>query len=557
MESRILNKHLACSEDVTNIAQANTPIHRLPPELLATVFLLQKTFYWPNGTRIPWLTVSQVCRRWMDVAYETATLWSSISISRHLPPHIVEKSLQLSKSAPLDIKLHMFEDEQQMNPPLEDAVCRIRCFRAVISVHNWEILRTLFTSPAPLLESLSLHLTQPYHNNYYRRLDDLFSGITQQLRYLSVSGCAVDFGSSFLANLTILEISNPKPQLGALDLLAALHKLPRLKSLRVSNVFQSDMEDNPIHMPIPRSTKVVKLSSLGLLSIYGLSYAQDLDFLSYLSFPSTTILLFSSGYPHEYHDPLVAISDFWKIHASARQNFGNFAPTRIDLSPLYGRLKLDIWDNQKLLCAFKLDNYADDEEEARYVISDDPEIKELFSRLSFLSVTEFSTNCYVSPFAWPIISSSFPNLQCLSVEEVTEEATVIQAIIDDYKSKSSLLPNLKPIFPRLRSLSIAKAQFDDDCKKCLIQALKCQKARSSSLNYLKLDECFGVDEKLVVSLREVEGLDVDWCAWSAEGRGAMNLINDEHKKAQDHGEIDLRRVKGFDSISACYYMDTW
>ncbi|TFK61997.1 hypothetical protein BDN72DRAFT_964832 [Pluteus cervinus] len=545
MEPRMLRNHIG---HPTYTIQADAPIHRLPPELLSSVFLLQRTPYWSKSMGIPWLTVTQVCRRWRDIAYECATLWSYILALDQFPPHIIEKSLQLSKSAPLDLKLHLFDE--LVLPLMGEAVSRIRRLHVVLPTRNWEILQTFFASPAPLFESLSLHL--PTTTSNPRRLDSLFSGITQRLRHLSISGCGVDFNASFLTNLTILEIRDPEPQFTAPEFLSVLPKFPHLRSLRVSNILELGTDGDPdTYAPIPPNTKIVELSLLDLLSIHGSCYAQDINLLSYLSVPPTTTLLFSSGYPHQYGDPFASIPDLLKVQSSGPHKSGDFAPTKIDISPLYGRLKLHMWNSQKPLCAFKLD-FLDDNR--RFLISDETASKYLFSVPSLSSITEFSTNCFVTPFAWPIISSCLPQLQRLVVEGGTWVATILQVIINDEKSGGSLPSNWVPIFPRLRSLVVEKTEFDDDCNRYLVPALQRRKEVSCGLVYLRIHDCLGVDERLMESLKEVEMLSFEW---SIEIRGDDSEDEDESleaRKEQDDGELDLRDLT---TRYEDYYVDTW
>ncbi|TFK67927.1 hypothetical protein BDN72DRAFT_68110 [Pluteus cervinus] len=317
--------------------QTGTPIHRLSPELLTGVFLHLRRVWEPIGTRgkkAPWLKLTQVCKRWKNIAYESATLWSHIS--GFYPPHIIEQWFRLSKSTPLTItNLCLSIDNVTVETKVKSAMSRVRRLGIFASIKNRNQLRSLLSSTAPILESLALSFTPNYATGDSQALDGLFSGIPPPLRQLSIKGCGLGSNSAFLTNLTILEIREPQPRFSAPNLLSILRELSLLTCLRMSNVLQCnhDHDEGWSFTPIPTETGVVELPSLEFLSIHGPCYAQDLDFLSHLSLPPTIILLFSSGFPYGYDHPVTAISDFLKVHASARQGSVDLAPTRVDLSP--------------------------------------------------------------------------------------------------------------------------------------------------------------------------------------------------------------------------------
>ncbi len=64
-------------------------------------------------------------------------------------------------------------------------------------------------SPAPLLESLSIHLLGPEGDEDFGYMNSLRAGITPQLRHPSLNGCGVDLSTVTLTQWTILEIDNP------------------------------------------------------------------------------------------------------------------------------------------------------------------------------------------------------------------------------------------------------------------------------------------------------------------------------------------------------------
>ncbi|TFK67951.1 hypothetical protein BDN72DRAFT_960627 [Pluteus cervinus] len=428
-------------------------------------------------------------------------------------------------------------------------ISRVHRLKIPSGVAPWPELCSLLSRPAPMLESLSLELMKTYDEEAVSRsLDNLFSGTTPRLRHLSIEHCHP--GSLLLScsNLTILEIRNPTPQYSVSTFLSVLRNLPRLIALHMACTLQPpekyDQHPGPTYNPVPGQTRVVSLPSLAFFSFYGLCFAQDLDFLSHLSFPSSTILLFASGYPYHYDSPYAAVTDFLNIYLPLRQ--GSTNPTKIDLLSECARLRLNFWDGDKMLCGLKLDSEGGSGGD-RHWVPDDPDVTEMFSLLSFSSVIEFSTSCYIVPALWPAVSSTFPALKYISIEELHfeehgEVAPILTAIIDDYQSKP---PSLwTPILPRLRHLSLKEVAFDDDCRKHLIKALRSRGRSSSRLETFRIEECRGVNEEFIDELDKVEGLSVHWIKRERGSDDAEYDVENEWESYMWHnengeGELDI------------------
>ncbi|KAI0322112.1 hypothetical protein OF83DRAFT_1036610, partial [Amylostereum chailletii] len=94
------------------------PIARLPPEVLAHVFLLladMEPHFYPDPADFPrltyrdesfelqpcfgWIRVTHVCFHWREVALAHAHLWSNVTFS--LGPDWAQEFLQRSKQAPV------------------------------------------------------------------------------------------------------------------------------------------------------------------------------------------------------------------------------------------------------------------------------------------------------------------------------------------------------------------------------------------------------------------------------------------------------------------------
>ncbi|TFK67955.1 hypothetical protein BDN72DRAFT_879332 [Pluteus cervinus] len=551
METRRLSE---CLEATHGIIHANlfqfSPIFRLPPELLTTIFVYLRRVSinaYPSdrkGSCAPWMVVTEVCRHWRDIAHESVILWSRIPCYYSRP--IIRKCLKLSRSAPL-VFIHGCRSSDEIHPSLKDpaVVSRLRCLDVDMSVPNSSLQESCFllSSGAPLLESLAINLNRYHLQNEPRYLDNLWARTMPRLRNLSFRECEVNLTSPLLTDLTILEIRNPQPKLNGMEFLSALRGLPSLISLRVASLFQlpEDYQVNPNYTPISaQELPVVELPSVKVLSIYGSCYAQDLDLLSRLSFPPTTILLFSSGYPFHHRSPIAAVSDFLQVHASARLYFGAFTPTKVELMTFFGRLKLNLMYDQKTLCAFKLDSGGDTRYQ-RHEITSGPDLDEILSYLSFPTLSYFSTSCYVVPSAWPGISSRLPGLKHLSIEGICrlEVETLFETLIDDSQTRS--LGSWTPIFPSLRTLHLQDIAVDDKFKENLVQALRDRKEAGSGLEKIGVDGCDRIEDAFLDSLGVVEGLTATRCVCDDLSEDERDLYN-QFAEELDEGEISRSDV---------------
>ncbi|KAF9232496.1 hypothetical protein BU15DRAFT_81183 [Melanogaster broomeanus] len=87
-----------------------SPVCRLPPDVLATIFLYQAYSFYRDprysGTwgAPPWANVSYICRHWRDVALNTSSLWSFLFVS---PARWTEELLSRTKMLPVRIRINV------------------------------------------------------------------------------------------------------------------------------------------------------------------------------------------------------------------------------------------------------------------------------------------------------------------------------------------------------------------------------------------------------------------------------------------------------------------
>lgn len=162
--------------------QASThpsPIHRLPAELLQTIFLslflplmkkhLRKSQ--PSGKShiyptLP-LLLAHVCVSWRAVAYATPELWSSVEIEiadddflQHPPSKILEDWLSRSGTSPITISFYALSDYSDNKACLETLALFSKRWVDVYFRMKGELLETftsLHSSDIPLLQAFDIH----------------------------------------------------------------------------------------------------------------------------------------------------------------------------------------------------------------------------------------------------------------------------------------------------------------------------------------------------------------------------------------------------------------
>lgn len=157
-----------------------SPIHRLPPELLNHVFSFDDCTADTFPTPFAW-TVAHVCGYWRRVALNTPRLWSTIVLdlsSFHVFRHRLNSRLQLldtylvlSKSAPLDFVIAL------PSPRLDMGVCNSVLKRLCFHARRWR--RAFFFTPTDVLMPW-IHLIQ---------------GNTPNLQSLGIGSITKDIGS--------------------------------------------------------------------------------------------------------------------------------------------------------------------------------------------------------------------------------------------------------------------------------------------------------------------------------------------------------------------------
>ncbi|TFK63440.1 hypothetical protein BDN72DRAFT_847604 [Pluteus cervinus] len=509
-----------------------TPVYRLPPEIFTYIFSYVQDVpgqaLCHRNRSCDWLVVASVSQHWRNTALRSPTLW--VNIRGDYSKHIVELWLQRSKAAPLSIGfIHNIEHGEFFWTSL----FRIRELKLSINPSAWNYFWSKLSSPAPLLESLSLFVSgtsQPH----LTISPSAFAGTTPRLRRLELTGCTLDPDSPICKDLTTLELScyGPIPRIGGTELLTLLQKLPRLTSLNLFLVLRDDatLASSDFH--------VVSLPYLASLSILGSSSIQDFDLISHLSFPATTALQLSTDTRSE--DPIATLSDFLGVYNSARR------PEPADSSPNILRsadlqcgshdLKLLIrtriegseLESVTNLLEFKL--LGPGQWTSPLEISYNPGTVTLLSALHLSTLTSFTTNCDIDVETWTNVFGTLRKLKHISVCEVYS-FSVLSAIMYDFQrymihiEKSNKIPSRPPsenpsastlydwtpIFPQVEHIEVEETDFPDNILH-LMDALRARKIAGKGIKKLGITTCGNVNRAKLVNLEDSVD-DIVWDGW--------------------------------------------
>ncbi|KAF9232497.1 hypothetical protein BU15DRAFT_81184 [Melanogaster broomeanus] len=196
---------------------ALSPVSRLPPEVLANIFLYQAhSFYQDHGYSHtsgapPWANVSYTCHHWRNVALSCPSLWSFLFVSS---PRWTEELLSRTKMVPLRIRVDVgcsTQEEMMFFEKVTTDVTRIQDLSLKFPRSLAEGFFSKLSTPAPLLHTLQ----------------------TPALRTLELYRCHISWSSPTLTSLTILRLRDialsSRPTIT--ELLAMLRHIPDLAHL--------------------------------------------------------------------------------------------------------------------------------------------------------------------------------------------------------------------------------------------------------------------------------------------------------------------------------------
>jgi hypothetical protein len=213
------------------------PISSLPTEIITDIILLASAKR--DGFGLEWLNVAHVCRQWRDIALNKRLFWSHIDFTNLTLAGLAE-ILARAKEAPLHLEAkvvsHSWDEARYsaFGKELQAHVSHIRHLDIgrIGGPVLWTALQhTLFASPAPILEHLSLSYPFPGWMLFLPK--DIFEGTTPRLSFLQLFGINISWKSPLLRGLRYLQIYelNKENKLRVADWLDALEEMPQLKQL--------------------------------------------------------------------------------------------------------------------------------------------------------------------------------------------------------------------------------------------------------------------------------------------------------------------------------------
>ncbi|KAF8312349.1 hypothetical protein DL93DRAFT_2082211 [Clavulina sp. PMI_390] len=287
-----------------NQSRRLTPINRLPPELLCAIFILGQEAQDEELSQeiddddeshasleiesVPFsVTVSHVCRKWRNMAIDTAQLWTKLDFSEGPPYRWSKMLLERSKTAPLNIVLSLSDSDNKsgidtvMNMIVPHHSGRVETLGInAISLNqiNWILSRFIFDSNVvpPIID---LSLTEAEASSELvaisvdkanlPKLGQMIAGI----RRLALSGVQLPWHSPAFSNLTHLTLENTSMDVENAcptedQFMGILKASPKLQSLTMRDTaIKADVEDHPEWSFKRKPMRMDALTSLGIHSL--------------------------------------------------------------------------------------------------------------------------------------------------------------------------------------------------------------------------------------------------------------------------------------------------
>ena len=274
--------------------QCPSPIHRLPCELLASIFAMG---VFPSEEEDPLMlpTLMLVSRYWHDIAINTPILWSKIRIGNHNSVEKAARMLARSKSVPLDISIN-FNDRYNRQGSILDVLTRSMNLLAP-SIRRWKSFHlnvpnrlqantalSRCVSEAPLLKVFTVHVFHSMQEDAVSQPPkSLFGGSTPALETCSLKSFHLGWGHSILRNLQVIKFdgywNGSDPSTGVI--LGILRACPNVHELTLRNL--SDVSES---RATGSSTDLIHLPHLTKISLYYSGSNRTLAVLDRISFPA-------------------------------------------------------------------------------------------------------------------------------------------------------------------------------------------------------------------------------------------------------------------------------
>ncbi|KAI0061857.1 hypothetical protein BV25DRAFT_1826141 [Artomyces pyxidatus] len=313
-------------------------VHRLPPEITALVF----SFYVDETRRqlrskhaLGWIVITHVCRRWRQIALESAGLWQRVTFG--IGDEWAEEMYRRSKGTILEVKTRSALTERQHNLVAKHLHrTKLLSLRAHPDSPPPSLLLSS-DNPAPILETLEIE--DPIRPEPAVLPLNRFGAFSPNLRHVTICTRAINlpWTSTLLTGLVTLKMrstghkdmaTTPSPSLN--QVLSALKRMKALESLELAG----DLFPRSVSHAI---SKTAKLSRLVTLKLSG-PMADCTSFLSHIEAPACTTFCLGLECSHasdeEIDDALSLLTSWATKHCA-------FASRALRLTT---HEILDLWD---------------------------------------------------------------------------------------------------------------------------------------------------------------------------------------------------------------------
>lgn len=273
-----IDVHARAIIDIKTRLNTMTPVARLPPELLSTIFTLLSAesyeatnanpLYTTDGYhRQYWIRVAHVCRHWRAIALATPRFWSYIVVTTK---RAADELLARSKKAPLHVVASVPSYEDDRRKAVQDVMAEFSRIRALQLSGTSQAICELFskiTAPAPMLEYIKLSERSSYYSIHATTVPlALRAEYVPRLRNVEIYDLPFAWDhpvfSSTLTSLTVCGRANmeTRPFIGSFEtFLSTLEKMTELQKL----VLDHAVPKVPSGLP-SRKIPLMRLSSLRL-----------------------------------------------------------------------------------------------------------------------------------------------------------------------------------------------------------------------------------------------------------------------------------------------------
>lgn len=266
----LMNERRELETRLENAVRQQSPVQRLPGELLGSIFDIGVHHMEEEDTLLL-STLMLVCKDWTEVALKTPVLWSRIIIDGPNSLPKARRKLSRSGAVPLDISIQfsphaehtVIETVVHALDLLRPSLWRWRTFKLAVPTRNHaSAALSQCRDPAPLLETFVVHVhhvlndepKRPHHlggpggmNGVggSNALLPLFQGRSPRLRVASFTSFNFGWDSTLFRRLRVLRLNGYwhayAPSVSVI--LDVLRACPGLEELALRNM--SDVDENP------------------------------------------------------------------------------------------------------------------------------------------------------------------------------------------------------------------------------------------------------------------------------------------------------------------------